>query len=70
MDSLIPLLFLVLIIAVILSIFSWCINDARLRGKSALLVLIAVIFFFPWGWIAWLIFRPPPIANNEPFDID
>ncbi len=70
MDSLIPLLFIVFLIAVIWCIFSWCISDARLRGKSPLLVLIAVIFFFPWGWIAWLIFRPPPIATNESFDID
>jgi len=70
MDSLIPLLIIVLFIAAIWCIFSWCINDARLRGKSPLLVLIAVIIFFPWGWIAWLLFRPPPITINEPFDFD
>lgn len=37
-----------------------CISDARRRGKSPLLVCIACILFFPWGMIAWLIFRPDP----------
>jgi len=36
--------------------------DARRRGKSPLLVCIIVIFFFPIGAIAWLLFRPSPIA--------
>lgn len=42
-----------------------CINDARRRGKSPLLVIMAVIFFFPWGLIAWLLFRPEPL-NSQP----
>jgi hypothetical protein len=37
----------------------WAGNDARARGKSALLVTIACVIFFPWGLIAWLLFRPP-----------
>jgi hypothetical protein len=37
-----------------------CIGDAHRRGKSPVLVCIACILFFPWGMIAWLIFRPEP----------
>ncbi len=40
-----------------------CINDARRQGKSPLLVCIAVFGFFPWGLIAWLLFRPEPVHN-------
>lgn len=36
----------------------WAMNDAHARGKSVALVLVAVVLFFPWGLIAWLIFRP------------
>ena len=39
-----------------------CSRDARRRGKSPLLVSIAVIVFFPWGLIAWLLFRPGPVT--------
>ena len=37
-----------------------CIIDARRRGKSPALVCIACILFFPWGTLAWLLFRPDP----------
>lgn len=37
---------------------SWAAADARKRGKSALLVCFALVVFFPWGLIAWLVFRP------------
>lgn len=46
--------FLVLLI----SALRWCINDAQARNKSAFAVCCAVFLFFPWGWFAWLIFRP------------
>jgi hypothetical protein len=36
----------------------WAMNDAISRRKSPLLVVIAVVFFFPFGLIAWLLFRP------------
>ena len=36
----------------------WAVRDAARRNKSGLLVLIAVVFFFPFGLIAWLLFRP------------
>lgn len=60
MDSLIPILLIILIIFILVRIIKWCIDDARLRGKSPIFVVIAVMIFFPWGWIAWLIFRPQP----------
>jgi len=41
-----------------------CVEDARRRGKSPLLVTIAAILFFPWGTIAWLLFRPDPLNPN------
>jgi hypothetical protein len=41
-----------------------CIHDAHRRGKSPALVCIACILFFPWGTLAWLVFRPDP--KNRP----
>lgn len=41
-----------------------CAADARRRGKSPALVCLAVILFFPWGLIAWLLFRPDPIDGG------
>jgi hypothetical protein len=46
----------VLFLAVVLIL--WAIKDAMSRRKSPLLVVIAVVFFFPVGLIAWLLFRP------------
>lgn len=43
----------------------WSIQDAKLRGKSPLWISLAVVFFFPWGLIAWLIFRPEPIDPTK-----
>lgn len=39
--------------------------DAKRRGKSPFLVSLIVIFFFPLGLLAWLIFRPPIIDKDE-----
>jgi uncharacterized membrane protein YadS len=49
-----------------------CIADARRRGKSPLLVTLAVIFFFPLGLIAWLLFRPDPLdgGKGNPFRLN
>jgi hypothetical protein len=41
------------------------VNDARRRGKSPVLVCVAAIFFFPWGLIAWLVFRPNPLDGRR-----
>ena len=51
----------------------WSIHDARLRGKSPLLLSLAVVFFFPWGLLAWLLFRPElidPPNRNRPFRLE
>ena len=44
----------------------WSVADAKLRGKSPLLVSLAVVLFFPWGLLAWLVFRPNPIDTTNP----
>jgi hypothetical protein len=41
-----------------------CADDARRRGKSPVWVVLAAVFFFPWGLIAWLLFRPEPIDSD------
>ena len=43
----------------------WAEQDAIRRGKSPLFVKCAVILFFPWGLIAWLVFRPDPVNSNS-----
>ena len=52
----------------------WAESDAVLRGRSPTLVKCAVILFFPWGLIAWLLFRPNPIVQDKqhprPFDLN
>lgn len=51
----------------------WSLADAKLRGKSPLLVSLAVVLFFPWGLVAWLVFRPDPVDltnPKRPFRID
>ena len=45
-------------LAVLCAYILWAIRDASRRRKNPLLVLIAVVFFFPFGLIAWLLFRP------------
>jgi hypothetical protein len=55
--------FLVAVVALSL----WAVNDARRRGKSALIVWVAAVLFFPWGLIAWLLFRPARIVRTIPF---
>jgi hypothetical protein len=45
----------------------WAINDARRRGKSPILVWITVVLFFPYGLLAWLLFRPAPVVTRLSF---
>ncbi len=40
-------------------------DDARRRGKSPVLVSIACVLFFPWGLVAWILFRPAPIDKGK-----
>ena len=53
--------FLLVFVAALLTItyIVWAVKDASRRNKSPLLVLIAVVVFFPFGLLAWLLFRPP-----------
>ena len=44
-----------------------CIADARRRGKSPLLVILAVFLCFPLGLILWLLFRPEPVDGARQF---
>ena len=46
------------------------VNDARRRGKNPIFVAIACVFFFPWGLIAWMLFRPDPIVNGNQFRLE
>ena len=49
----------------------WSVADAKLRGKSPLLVSLAVVLFFPWGLLAWLVFRPEPLSRpNRSFRLE
>jgi hypothetical protein len=65
MENMLPVFFYstsgVLQVAIMTMIAAWVAMDAGRRGKSPALVFIAVMFFFPWGLISWLLFRPDPI---------
>jgi formate/nitrite transporter FocA (FNT family) len=56
---------LFVILAIVLLV-RWSAADAKLRGKSTLLVSLIVLFLFPWGLIAWLLFRPEPPDAASP----
>jgi len=58
------LLVAVVLLGVLLSL--WAINDGRRRGKSPLLVWLAVFLCFPFGLLAWLLFRPPQVIRSLP----
>jgi hypothetical protein len=47
----VPLAFLTLLIF-------WTATDAMKRGKPPLLVCLLVVLSFPFGLLAWLVFRP------------
>jgi hypothetical protein len=67
-NTLSTLLFLTFVLgALIVSAITirMCSRDAKLRGKSPLLVCVFVIFFFPVGLIAWILFRPDPVDKDE-----
>lgn len=53
------LLTLAFLALVLFALALWAVRDAQRRRKSALFVVIAVVCFFPFGLIAWLLFRPP-----------
>jgi hypothetical protein len=71
-SSLISNLIQVLIVNVVFLILLFltvkaCVADARRRGKSPLLVILAVFLCFPLGLILWLLFRPEPVDGARQF---
>jgi len=64
------ILFSILLVFTMLAfLVRWAAEDAIQRGKSPWLVSLAVIFFFPWGLIAWLVFRPG-LPNRPRFRLE
>jgi hypothetical protein len=59
------ILFAAALLIGLVALIRFCVKDARRRGKSPLLVSLAAVLFFPWGLIAWLIFRPDQQDSNE-----
>lgn len=64
-STVVPLAFASALLIAFAIILGWCIRDAKRRGRSPLLVAIIVLFFFPLGWIAWLLFRPDPLERQQ-----
>jgi hypothetical protein len=54
-----------LVLALGTMLIIWVIGDAMNRGRSPLLVVIAVVFFFPFGLLAWLVLRPRIVLPPE-----
>jgi hypothetical protein len=58
-----------LCLAIFIGLLAWGIKlaavDAIRRGKSPWLVSSACVFFFPWGLVAWVLFRPDPIDKGK-----
>ena len=63
----VALILVVICIAPIFMLGYWAAKDAEDRGKSPFWIACACIFFFPWGWIAWLIMRPEPRQAHHGF---
>jgi ABC-type tungstate transport system substrate-binding protein len=73
LDTLNGLLIPIVLLALLGITIMLCVADARYRGKSPLLVTVAVVFFFPFGLIAWLLFRPEPVGSSRgprPFKLE
>lgn len=50
--------FLLVVLVALALVLRFCATDARLRGKSPLIVCVLVFWSFPFGLLAWLAFRP------------
>jgi peptidoglycan/LPS O-acetylase OafA/YrhL len=59
MRDLAGFLLMLLLLTLVVFYIRWAGNDGYRRGKSPYLVACAVVFFFPMGLLAWLLFRPP-----------
>jgi type IV secretory pathway TrbL component len=64
MRELAGFLFMLLLLTLVVFYIRWAGNDAYRRGKSPYVIAFAVVFFFPMGLLAWLIFRPPLIRGR------
>jgi hypothetical protein len=42
----------------------WAYRDAERRRRSGILIALMVAFFWPLGWILWLLIRPS-VYNNR-----
>ena len=65
-EAIVEVLVIVLLaigLVALLALVKFCVADATVRGKSPLLVTMAVVVFFPWGLFAWVVFRPEPIQQ-------
>jgi hypothetical protein len=60
MNAFLTILALAMIVVALCALVRWAAGDAIQRGKSPWLVSLAVVLFFPWGLVAWLVFRPEP----------
>lgn len=58
MRELSALVTMLLAMCVLVLFINWAVRDAKRRRKHPLFVVIAVVFFFPLGWLAWILFRP------------
>jgi hypothetical protein len=63
--KLLAILALAAVFALLVLAVRLCAQDAKRRGKSPALVVIACIFFFPLGLFAWLLFRPAPMDRRR-----
>ena len=57
-------MFAVTILAFINAI--WAFRDARLRGRSGVLIALLVFGIFPLGVIVWLYLRPDLLSERRP----
>lgn len=69
-NNIVEILFGLAAIIILILVIRWCYIDANRRGKPPALVILAVLFFFPWGLIAWLLFRPEPAAEKKEFNLN
>jgi len=68
MEELNALLVIVLVwiyFALIIVCSRWAMNDAHQRNRNPFFVWFAVVICFPFGWLAWLIFRPEKSVKRK-----
>jgi hypothetical protein len=61
--------FCVVYLVIVKLMIDWAVRDAEARAKPGWLVALVVVFFFPVGWLCWLLLRPP-ISRRGPDEFD